>query len=82
MEDNLKNRVIAEANYIKSTKNTLRDAASRFNVSKSTIHVDLKERLKKIDSNLSKEIADIFDEHNKYKHIRGGEKTQEKYKKR
>lgn len=82
MEDYLKKRIIAEANYIKTTKDTLRDAATKFNVSKSTIHTDLSERLKKIDENLSKEIAGIFDEHNKYKHIRGGKTTQEKYKKR
>ena len=38
------------------------------------------ERLKEIDKKLGAEIDDIFKNHDKEKHIRGGEVTRQKYK--
>ena len=45
----IKSRVINEANYIINTKNTIRQTAKYFNKSKSTIHDDLHNKLKKKD---------------------------------
>ena len=42
-------RVLKEADYILKTGYTIREVATYFNVSKSTVHKDLHERLKKID---------------------------------
>ena len=49
MRNNIKKRIIEEANYIINTKDTIRGTATHFNTSKSTIHKDIRERLIKID---------------------------------
>ena len=49
MNSNIIKRVIEEANYIIKTEKTIREIASIFNVSKSTVHKDLHERLLEID---------------------------------
>ena len=75
------NRVIEEANYILDTKKTIREIAVIFNVSKSTVHKDLHERLLDIDSKLYNKVDDILKYHINIRHIRGGESTKNKYKK-
>ena len=55
----IKSRVINEANYIINTKNTIRQTAKYFNKSKSTIHDDLHNKLKKIDKSLYAKVSDI-----------------------
>lgn len=74
-------RVINEANYMLDTKKTIREIANIFNVSKSTVHKDLHERLVDIDYNLFQEIDSILKYHIDVRHIRGGESTKKKYKK-
>ena len=74
-------RVIQEANYMIDTKKTIREIAKIFNVSKSTVHKDLHERLMDIDNNLFEKIDDILKYHIDVRHIRGGESTKKKYKK-
>lgn len=73
-------RVIDEANYMLDTKKTIREIAKVFNVSKSTVHKDLHERLIDIDFNLFQEIDSILKYHIDIRHIRGGESTKKKYK--
>ena len=80
MNKDIKKRVLSEANHIIKTQDTIRKTADRFNVSKSTVHTDLSERLKEIDNKSSSEIDDIFKIHDREKHIRGGEVTRQKYK--
>ena len=80
MNKDIKTRVLNEANHIIKTQDTIRKTAGLFNVSKSTVHTDLPERLKEIDKKLGAEIDDIFKNHDKEKHIRGGEVTRQKYK--
>ncbi len=80
MNKDIKARVLNEANHIIKTQDTIRKTAGLFNVSKSTVHTDLSERLKEIDKKLGAEIDDIFKNHDKEKHIRGGEVTRQKYK--
>ena len=80
MNKDIKTRVLNEANQIIKTQDTIRKTAGLFNVSKSTVHTDLSERLKEIDKKLGAEIDDIFKNHDKEKHIRGGEVTRQKYK--
>ena len=75
----IKKRVIKEANYIINTKQTIRSLADTFNISKSTVHKDLRERLKIIDINKYNKIKLIMDEHIKTRHIKGGESTKLKY---
>lgn len=80
MDKFLKSRVLKEANHVLATNDTIRKTAEKFNISKSTVHTDLTEHLEKIDKELYQNINKIFKEHDKYKHIRGGEVTKEKYK--
>lgn len=72
-------RVEEEADYIIETKETIRKVASKFRVSKSTVHKDIKERLKELDFTKFKIIQDIFSEHIRTRHILGGESTRIKY---
>lgn len=74
-------RVMDEANYMLNTKQTIRQVAKVFNVSKSTVHKDLHERLLDIDFNLFEQIDSILKYHLDVRHIRGGESTKKKYKK-
>ena len=73
-------RVIDEANYMLDTKKTIREIAKIFNVSKSTVHKDLHERLQDINMSLYEEIDSILKYHIDVRHIRGGESTKKKYK--
>ena len=74
-------RVIDEANYILDTKETIREIAKVFNVSKSTVHKDLHERLIDINYKLYEEVDSILKYHIDIRHIRGGQSTKKKYKK-
>lgn len=79
MKSEIINRVLEEANYIIDTKKTLREMAKVFGVSKSTVHKDLKDRLKLVDSDLYSEVLSILYEHKETRHLRGGESTRKKY---
>ena len=81
MNQNIKRRVQQEAEYINKTKLTIREISKIFKVSKSTVHKDLRERLKLIDYNLYIEVDYILKEHLILRHIKGGISTQKKYKK-
>ena len=73
-------RVLDEANYMLNTKETVRQIAKVFNVSKSTVHKDLHERLQDINMSLYEEIDSILKYHIDIRHMRGGESTKKKYK--
>jgi len=79
MNKNIINRVIEESNYIIKTKDTIRDIAKVFEVSKSTVHKDLKERLLEIDVDLYNKVSSILKYHLDIRHIRGGNATKEKF---
>ena len=79
MNKDIINRVLEESNYIIETKDTIRDIAKVFNVSKSTVHKDLKERLFDIDEYLYNEVSTILKYHLDIRHIRGGNATKCKF---
>lgn len=60
-------------------KLTVREVAKIIGLSKSTIHKDLTEKLKYIDNDLFLEIAELLEYNKNIRHIRGGQKTKEKY---
>ena len=74
------NRVINEANYMLETNKTIREIAKVFNVSKSTVHKDLHERLLYIDNDLFNKINEILKYHIDIRNSRGGQSTKNKYK--
>ncbi|MBQ9625497.1 MAG: sporulation transcriptional regulator SpoIIID [Clostridia bacterium] len=80
MKEYIEKRAIETGEYILETKDTVRSAAKVFNVSKSTVHKDLTERLKKIDKGLYNEVAKVLEFNKAERHIRGGNATHLKYK--
>lgn len=72
-------RVVEEGKYIIETGKTVREMADVFNLSKSTIHKDLRERLLEVDLDMYNEVSNILQYHMDIRHIRGGESTRRKY---
>ena len=67
------------AAYIIETRSTVRQAAKKFNISKSTVHKDITERLKEINPALASEVKAVLDNNKAERHIRGGLATKHKY---
>ena len=82
MKDYIEERAVILANYIIEKKTTVRDAALAFNISKSTVHKDITERLWIVDRKLAKEAKKILDDNKANRHIRGGQATKDKYEKK
>lgn len=70
------------ASYIIDNNSTIRQTAKWFGYSKSTVHNDVSNRLKKIDYSLYKRVNKILKINFEEKHIRGGESTKNKYLKK
>ena len=81
MNELVEKRAQALAEYIVETKATVRAAAKRFDVSKSTVHMDITERLRKLNPPLYSEVRTVLDINKAERHIRGGMATKEKYSK-
>ena len=79
MNKDIINRVLKESKYIIDKDKTIREIASIFKVSKSTVHKDLNERLKLLDKNTYLDVKQIFNKHIDNRHIKGGESTKKKY---
>ena len=80
MKDRLiEERAVSLAQYIIDSKDTVRGAAKKFCISKSTVHKDVTERLEKINPRLAGEVREILDENKAERHIRGGMATKLKY---
>ena len=81
MNEILRQRVISSANIMLASRLTVRDVAKIVGLSKSTIHKDLTEKLPYINDGLYEEVEELLTYNKKIRHIRGGEKTKEKYQK-
>ena len=79
MKDYIELRAIEVGRYIIHSNDTVRKTATKFGVSKSTVHKDLTERLPQIDHHLAEEVRDILDINKSERHIRGGMATRQKY---
>ncbi len=80
MKDYIEERAVSLALYIIENKATVRSAAKKFAVSKSTVHKDITERLDSIDSRLCKSVSAVLAENKAERHLRGGLATKEKYR--
>lgn len=80
MKGNMEERAQRLALYIIENKATVRTAARKFGVSKSTVHKDLSERLPSINRGLYEQVKAILNENKAERHIRGGIATRKKYK--
>lgn len=75
-------RAVSIGNYVVEKEATVRQAAMEFNVSKSTVHKDITERLLVESPELQKDVQKILTKNKEERHIRGGEATKRKYLKR
>ncbi|MBN2908030.1 sporulation transcriptional regulator SpoIIID [Polycladomyces sp. WAk] len=82
MHDYIKERTIKIGRYFVETRNTVRTIAKEFGVSKSTVHKDLTERLPEINPELASQVKEILEYHKSIRHLRGGEATKIKYKRK
>ena len=80
LKDYIEERAVEVAYYIIETKATVRQAAKKFGISKSTVHKDCTERLRQIDAGLAAQAREVLDVNKSERHIRGGVATREKYR--
>ncbi|HWR44360.1 sporulation transcriptional regulator SpoIIID [Sporomusa sp.] len=80
MKEYIRKRVLDICNHIMETKHTVRQTATVFGVSKSTVHKDMIERLPEINKRLAAKVKNILELNKAERHIRGGEATRKKYK--
>ena len=81
MRDDLEQRAQELAVYMIENRATVRAAAKKFGVSKSTVHKDLTDRLKHINQGLYLQVKEVLDVNKQERHIRGGMATRRKYRK-
>lgn len=79
MQEYIQRRVMEISNYIIESSATVRQTASVFGVSKSTVHKDITERLPLINEMVASRVRDILDNNKAERHLRGGEATKRKY---
>ena len=72
-------RAITLGNYIIEHDATVRQAAKEFNISKSTVHKDVSERLKAISPQLYQQVKQVLEKNKSERHIRGGMANKSKY---
>lgn len=76
----IEERAIELAHYVIENKSTVREAAKKFYISKSTVHKDIVERLRMFDKDLYLEVKQVLDENKAERHLRGGMATRKKYR--
>jgi putative DeoR family transcriptional regulator (stage III sporulation protein D) len=76
----LEERACDLAVYIVENRATVRAAAKKFGISKSTVHKDLTERLPHVNPGLYRQVRALLDLNKAERHIRGGLATRRKYK--
>ncbi len=79
MNELMEERAVRLAQYIIENRTTVRAAAQKFGVSKSTVHKDISERLPQFNRPLYLQVKTILEVNKAQRHIRGGIATREKY---
>lgn len=74
-----KERCVVLAAYLIENKATVRSVAAHFGISKSTVHKDITQNLKKVNQALYDQAKEILNINKQERHIRGGEATKKKY---
>ena len=68
------------AQYIIENRTTVRAAAQKFGISKSTVHKDISERLPQLNRALYLHVKEVLEVNKAQRHIRGGIATRKKYR--
>ena len=80
MKENIEERACSLAVYMIENRATVRAAAKKFGISKSTVHKDLSERLAVSNRPLYLQVKQVLEVNKAERHIRGGIATRKKYK--
>ena len=80
MRETVEERAVELGEYILENKTTVRAAAKRFHISKSTVHKDVTDRLQEVNPQLYDQVRQVLEINKAQRHIRGGQATREKYK--
>lgn len=80
MREAVDERAVELGEYIIRTGATVRAAAKKFHISKSTVHKDVTERLSHHDKELCAQVKCVLEKNKQERHIRGGMATRRKYK--
>ena len=72
-------RCLVLAEYIAASRDTVRGAAAKFGISKSTVHHDITVRLQEQNRGLYQQVQEVLQQNKKERHIRGGAATRRKY---
>lgn len=81
MDYSFDKRAVELGEYIIENGATVRKTAKVFGVSKSTVHMDVSNRLQRINPALYRQVREVLDTNKSERHIRGGIATKEKYEK-
>lgn len=76
---NDRERCVILGEYIVETGATVRAAAEKFRISKSTVHKDVTEELRHEDRELYNAVKKVLERNKSERHLRGGEATKQKY---
>ena len=79
MKEIVEERAIRLGEHIVENKDTVRRTATKFGISKSTVHKDVTDRLKAISPGLYHEVGLVLEQNKQERHMRGGEATKLKY---
>lgn len=74
-----KERCIVLGTYMVENNLTVRAVAQKFGISKSTVHKDVTQTLKRTNIKLYEEVKKVLEKNKQERHLRGGEATRQKY---
>lgn len=74
-----KERCVLLANYLIENHATVRAAAARFGISKSTVHKDVTQILPRVNRSLYLHVKEVLEKNKQERHLRGGMATKQKY---
>ena len=80
LKGNMEERAERLAQYIIENRTTVRAAAQKFGISKSTVHKDISERLPQFNRALYTQVKEVLEVNKAQRHIRGGIATRKKYR--
>ena len=72
-------RCVTLGKYLVANRSTVRQVASIFGISKSTVHKDVTDILKRVDNDLYLRVKEVLEFNKQERHLRGGEATRRKY---
>ena len=75
-----KDRCIILADYLVEHRSTVRAVAAHFGISKSTVHKDITQHLKRFNQTLYLQAKEVLEVNKQERHLRGGEATKQKYR--